>query len=186
MRPRRSSAELGTAARRALAVALLATLAACSTLESGQRAASSSRSSAPTNEGSGAIAPPSGFVGPQAVAPEPTPPEPEPAQTAPATPSRPRSETAGATQSLLAQSRAARAAGSYAQASATIERALRIAPSDPRLWVELGEIQLASGDAAQAATLARKALTLAADDSVVIADAQKLLRAAADNARRQP
>jgi tetratricopeptide (TPR) repeat protein len=156
-------------------VALLAALAACSTLESGQRPASSSRSSAPT---SGAIAPPSGFVGPQAVAPGPTPPEPEPAQTAPATPSRPRSETAGATQSLLAQSRAARAAGSYAQASATIERALRIAPSDPRLWVELGEIQLASGDAAQAATLARKALTLAADDSVVIADAQKLLRAA--------
>ena len=64
------------------------------------------------------------------------------------------------------------------QANTTIERALRIAPSDASLWVELGEIELASGDPAQAATLARKALTLATDDSAVIADAQKLLRAA--------
>ncbi len=90
-----------------------------------------------------------------------------------------RAQTSGATQALLAQSRAARAAGNYAQANATIERALRIAPSDASLWVELGEIELATGNAAQAATLARKALTLAApDDSVAIADAQKLLRAA--------
>jgi Flp pilus assembly protein TadD len=79
---------------------------------------------------------------------------------------------------LLAQSRAARAAGNYAQADATIERALRIAPGNPNLWVELGEIELASGNPAQAATLARKALTLAANDSVAVADAQQLLRAA--------
>jgi Flp pilus assembly protein TadD len=80
---------------------------------------------------------------------------------------------------LLAQSRTARAAGNYAQANATIERALRIAPNDPSLWVELGEVELATGNAAQAATLARKALTLAsANDSVAIADAQQLLRAA--------
>jgi hypothetical protein len=73
----------------------------------------------------------------------------------------------------------ARAAGNYAQANATIERALRIAPSDASLWVELGEIELATGNAAQAATLARKALTLASpNDSVAITDAQKLLRAA--------
>ena len=77
-------------------------------------------------------------------------------------PARPPSETSGATQALLAQSRAARTAGNYAQANATIERALRIAPSDASLWVELGEIELATGNAAQAATLARKALTLAA------------------------
>ncbi len=56
---------------------------------------------------------------------------------------------------------------------------MRIAPSDASLWVELGEIELASGNPSQAATLARKALTLAApNDSVAIADAQKLLRAA--------
>ena len=166
-------ADVRTAARRTLVTALLAATAACTTLEGGSRPADSSRASMPTAtpSASGAAAAPGAVEAPAATAPEP-------GLAAPAAPSRPRSETAGATQALLAQSRAARAAGSYAQASATIERALRIAPSDPRLWVELGEIQLASGDAAQAATLARKALTLAADDSVAIADAQKLLRAA--------
>jgi tetratricopeptide (TPR) repeat protein len=167
-------AGLGDAARRALVVALLAGLAACTTLEGGQRPREATRSGVPTTDGSASGVEASGAVAPPAVAPAP----PEPGQPAPVVAARPRSETAAATQSLLAQSRAARAAGSYSQASATIERALRIAPSDPQLWVELGEIQLASGDAAQAATLARKALTLAADDSAVIADAQKLLRAA--------
>jgi tetratricopeptide (TPR) repeat protein len=143
---------------RALAFALLATLAACSTLEGAHRPGSQS---APRPGSAGSPAPPE---------------SPPPSVAAPA---RPPSETSGATQALLAQSRAARTAGNYAQANATIERALRIAPSDASLWVELGEIELATGNAAQAATLARKALTLAApNDSVAIADAQKLLRAA--------
>ena len=160
-----SPAVLRAAAVRGLALALLAALAACSTLEGARRP--------PSTEAGGAEgAVPGAETNDAAVpTPEAVPPE-------VVTPPRPQSQTAGATQALLAQSRAARAAGSYAQASATIERALRIAPSDPRLWVELGEIQLATGDAAQAATLARKALTLATDDSAVIADAQSLLRAA--------
>jgi tetratricopeptide (TPR) repeat protein len=150
---------------RAVAIALLAALTACTTLEGPQRPAPSSRpSGAPPAEAPNA--PPGAANGSPAAPPSVAP------------PARPPSETSGATQALLAQSRAARAAGSYAQASATIERALRIAPSDPNLWVELGEIELASGNPAQAATLARKALTLAANDNVAVADAQKLLRAA--------
>jgi tetratricopeptide (TPR) repeat protein len=160
----------------ALALALLATLAACSTLGGPQRPAATRPS------GAGAARPPAeSSAAPlpgAANAPEGSPAAPEAAPPAGAALARPPRETAGATQALLAQSRAARAAGSYAAASATIERALRIAPSDPSLWVEFGEIELASGDPAQAATLARKALTLAADDGAVIADAQKLLRAA--------
>ena len=156
----RTYPEVHRAARRVLALALLAAIAACATIEGAKRPA---RSTGPD----GAEAP--GASG--AAVPTPTP-------RAEGAPPRPQSETSAATQALIAQSRTARATGSYAQASATIERALRIAPSDPQLWVELGEIQLASGDAAQAATLARKALTLAADDSAVIAEAQKLLRAA--------
>ena len=150
------------AAPRVLALAVLATLAACSTLEGTQRPTDPRSQSAP---------------GPGGGAGLPAPPESPPPSVA--APARPPSETSGATQALLAQSRAARAAGNYPQANATIERALRIAPSDASLWVELGEIELATGNAAQAATLARKALTLAAPgDSVAIADAQKLLRAA--------
>jgi tetratricopeptide (TPR) repeat protein len=157
---------------RTLAIALLATLAACTTLQGPQRPTTASKPS-------GAGAPPSDIPG--APAPQggaASPPQPGSAAPSAAAPARP-SETYGATQALLAQSRTARAAGNYAQANATIERALRIAPNDASLWVELGEIELATGNAAQAATLARKALTLAsANDSVAIADAQQLLRAA--------
>ena len=158
-RSRRSLRVVLRAAPRALALAVLATLAACSTLEGTQRPGSQS---AP-GPGGGAGSPPPHESPPPSVA----------------APARPPSQTSGATQALLAQSRAARAVGNYDQANATIERALRIAPSDASLWVELGEIELATGNAAQAATLARKALTLVAPaDSVAIADAQKLLRAA--------
>ncbi len=148
-------------------IALLATLAACTTLEGPQRPAPSSRPS-------GAASPPSAES--RAPTPGSVPPESPPPSVA--APARPPSQATGATQALLAQSRAARASGNYAQANATIERALRIAPSDPNLWVELGEIELASGNPAQAATLARKALTLGANDGGAVADAQNLLRAA--------
>ena len=159
---------------RTLTIALLATLAACTTLQGPQKPAPGSKPSVtgapPSSDSSGAPAPQGGASSP------PLPVVPPPSVAAPA---HPPSETSGATHSLLAQSRTARAAGNYAQANATIERALRIAPNDASLWVELGEIELASGNAAQAATLARKALTLAsANDSVAIADAQKLLHAA--------
>jgi tetratricopeptide (TPR) repeat protein len=150
---------------RALTLALLATLAACTTLQGPQRPAASSRSGAATPPSPA----PGAANGGSAIPPESAPPS-------AGAPARPPSETSGATQALLAQSRSARAAGNYAQANATIERALRIAPNDASLWVELGEIELATGNAAQAATLARKALTLAANDSVAVADAQKLLR----------
>jgi Flp pilus assembly protein TadD len=82
-----------------------------------------------------------------------------------------------ATQELLAQSRAARTAGNLTGAAVSVERALRIDPNDPELWLEFGQIQLASGDNGQAAALARKALTLAGDDRDLAARAERLLRA---------
>jgi cytochrome c-type biogenesis protein CcmH/NrfG len=85
--------------------------------------------------------------------------------------------SSAATQELLAESRAARASGYLTGAAVSVERALRIDPNDPELWLELGQIQLASGDNAQAASLARKALTLAGDDRDLTARAERLLRA---------
>lgn len=87
------------------------------------------------------------------------------------------SGSSAATQELLTESRAARAAGDLTEAAVSVERALRIDPNDPELWLELGQIQLASGDNAQAAALARKALTLAGDDRDLTARAERLLRA---------
>jgi Flp pilus assembly protein TadD len=76
---------------------------------------------------------------------------------------------------LLEQSRGERAAGSYAEATASIERALRIDPNNPALWIELAEIKAAEGDSEQAEMMARKALTLAGSDRSIMARADQLV-----------
>lgn len=93
-------------------------------------------------------------------------------------PGRTQSDARSASGTLLAQGRRERAAGSYAQATASIERALRLDPNNAELWVERGELALQAGDAAQAATMARKALTLTGNDRTLESQAQRLLRAA--------
>jgi Tfp pilus assembly protein PilF len=76
---------------------------------------------------------------------------------------------------LLEQSRAARGAGRYAEATASLERALRIDPNNPLLWIELAEVKAADGDRQQAREMARKALTLAGGDRAIEARAARLL-----------
>ncbi len=101
-----------------------------------------------------------------------------PASQSSTAPSRPQSDASGASSTLLAQSRAERAAGSLPQAAASIERALRLDPNNAELWVERGELALQTGNPAQAGTMARKALSLAGSNSAVSARAQRLLQAA--------
>lgn len=63
--------------------------------------------------------------------------------------------------SLLAQGRAQRHAGELGQASMTLERAIRIEPDQPALWLELARVHLDEGSFTQAEQLARKAGSLA-------------------------
>ena len=112
---------------------------------------------------------------------EPTPIEPPSLPGGPpgtVTPQRPQNDASSASSALLAQSRAERASGSLAQATASIERALRLDPNNAELWVERGELALQTGDAAQAGTMARKALSLAGGNRSVAARAQRLLQTA--------
>lgn len=97
------------------------------------------------------------------------------AAEAPAEPSDAPGETA--TTSLIAVGRSARQSGDYEGATAYFEQALRIAPNDPRLWVELGETKLAAGDTTQAEAMGRKALTLIAGDGALRERAQALVEA---------
>ena len=76
---------------------------------------------------------------------------------------------------LLKQSRASQADGDYQQAASNIERALRIEPGDPYLWLELGKIRLATGDKQQAMALAQKAMSMASNDARARRAAQRLL-----------
>jgi len=91
---------------------------------------------------------------------------------------RPQSDASGASGALLEQSRAQRAAGSLPAARASLERALRLDPNNAALWLELGELELQTGNSAQAATMARKAMTLAGRDARLSARAERLLDAA--------
>lgn len=65
-----------------------------------------------------------------------------------------------ATSALLARSDSALAAGNPGEAIAYAERAMRIRPHDPLLWMRLAELQLANEDPVAAEQLARRAVSL--------------------------
>jgi len=109
---------------------------------------------------------PSPQPGPSSRAPSGSVPPPEPQRPAP---------QANASAALLAQGQEARAAGRYSEATASLERALRIDPNNPLLWIELAEVKAADGDRTQAREMARKAMTLAAGNPSIEARARRLL-----------
>ncbi|WP_405235096.1 tetratricopeptide repeat protein [Lentisalinibacter orientalis] len=89
-----------------------------------------------------------------------------------------RSGSAEAVRELVANSREYRADGDYSRALADIERAIRIEPRNPYLWLELGETHLIRDDPRQAAATARKAMSVAGSDGAAKAAAEELLERA--------
>lgn len=82
----------------------------------------------------------------------PTPPAPQP---------QPVLATAvPAAKALLDKARLARKRGLLAEADALLERAMRLAPSEPTLYLETAEVRLAQGNYAAAAQFAQKSLSL--------------------------
>jgi tetratricopeptide (TPR) repeat protein len=55
----------------------------------------------------------------------------------------------------------------YAQAAASLERALRIEPRNARLWYELARVRLGQEDYPQAENLAKRSNSYAADDTAL-------------------
>jgi tetratricopeptide (TPR) repeat protein len=155
---------------RAIAPALLliATLSGCVPPDLGKRPAEP-KTPVPATRPAPAPAP--------APAPEPEPPVTPPPAPPPA-PVRVIPPVGAASQALLNESRSHAAAGRYPQAAASIERAIRIEPRQPVLWLELGNIRLKEGNLAQAESLGRKALSLSAGDAELSARAQQLITAA--------
>jgi tetratricopeptide (TPR) repeat protein len=89
-----------------------------------------------------------------------------------------------ATTSLVAQSRTLVSRGDLDGASSTLDRALRIEPNNPLVWIELGRLRLAENDAHQAEGCGRKALSLASGDRGTQAQAGRLLADALRAERR--
>ena len=80
-----------------------------------------------------------------------------------------------ATHSLVDQAHAQIARGDLPAASSILDRALRIEPNNPLLWIELGRLRLAENDAHQAEGCGRKALALASGDHAAQGHAGRLL-----------
>jgi tetratricopeptide (TPR) repeat protein len=94
----------------------------------------------------------------------------------PRPPSPPReNHLSPATSALVTQSKNLLNHGDLDGASSTLDRALRIEPNNPLLWIELGRLRLAENDAHQAEGCGRKALALASGDHVTQRQAGKLL-----------
>jgi len=109
--------------------------------------------------------------------PAPTYPDQPPAPPSTATPTRPDPSVSLA---LREESLQAASRGDTAQAIALIERAIRIEPDRPELWLDLAKLHLEEGDYASAEQFARKALLytrnhpeLEQQAYVVISDAQR-------------
>lgn len=65
-----------------------------------------------------------------------------------------------ASRALVEQARVQLSAKNYAIAAGSIERALRIEPNNPLLWIELAKVRQAEGNYGQAENLARKAISM--------------------------
>ena len=110
---------------------------------------------------------PSAAEAPAGSTPEPAPPVPPPP---------PREYRLGpAAQSLVTQAHAQIGRGELPGASTTLDRALRIEPQNPLLWLELGRLRLTEGDPRQAEACARKALALGSADPAVRVQGSRLL-----------
>jgi tetratricopeptide (TPR) repeat protein len=117
------------------------------------------------------------LYGPPAPSPSPTPrsgtpqpqpgtPEPQPSPSVPQpppAPPQPQKEfrLSAASSSLVSQARTQSRKGEFPAAIATLERALRIEPDNPLVWLELGQVHLSARNAAQAESMGRKAVALA-------------------------
>ena len=137
----------------------------------------------PTQPSNGSASPspqPSG-----SLPPSPAPPPAPPVQPVAPPPSR-ENHLSPATHSLVTQARTQISHGDLDGASATLDRALRIEPNNPLLWIERGRLRLAESDPHQAEGCGRKALALASGDRSTQAQAGRLLADALRAQGRNP
>jgi len=114
-------------------------------------------------------------VGPGSATTQPRPPDIE----APPPPEQPRPgktfRLGPASLALVSQAHKQSQDGDYGQAASSIERALRIEPNNPLLWIELGDIRLSEHNNDQADAMGRKALALATGDHQAESSAWRLI-----------
>jgi predicted Zn-dependent protease len=114
----------------------------------------------------------------QAPAPTSTP-SPAPAPEPVAKPAAPSENVAVA--GLMQSARSDAAAGRLTNAAATLERALRIEPRNPRLWQELARVRLKQGEYVQAESVALRSNSWAGSDNTLRAENWRLVAQARES-----
>lgn len=80
-----------------------------------------------------------------------------------------------ASSSLVSLSQSQRKKGDLPGAATSLDRALRIEPSNPLIWIEMGRLRMDQRNFAQAEAMGRKALSMAVGDSRTQASAWQLI-----------
>jgi hypothetical protein len=70
-----------------------------------------------------------------------------------------------ASKALVSQAQTQRRKGDLPGAAGSLDRALRIEPTNPLLWIEMGRLRMDQRNFAQAESMGRKALSMAVGDS---------------------
>ena len=81
---------------------------------------------------------------------------------------------------LMQSARSDSEAGKLGSAAATLERALRIEPKNPRLWQELARVRLKQGEYTQAENVAARSNAWAGSDNSLRAENWRLIAQARD------
>ena len=103
---------------------------------------------------------------PPPVQPQPAPvetqpaPAPAPVEQPPPPPPAREPTLNPASRALVAQAQTQIAAKNFSVAAGVLERALRIEPENPLLWIELGKVRQAEGNFQQAENMGRKAVSM--------------------------
>jgi predicted Zn-dependent protease len=130
--------------------------------------------SQPAPASTGAI--PAGAAAPaQPPAPAPSPLTPVPPAQPPVPAPSKQFHLGAASSALVTQAHQQADSGDVGQAAATLERAVRIEPDNPLVWIELGRVRLAENNPAQADAMGRKALALATGDGTAQSSAWHLI-----------
>lgn len=90
-------------------------------------------------------------------------------------PRRPPATLAPASRALVAQAEAQRKKGDLPGASVSLDRALRIEPNNPLLWIEMGRLRMDQRNYPQAENMARKALSMSVGDDATQSAAWELI-----------
>jgi hypothetical protein len=172
-----------------LCLALSASGCAVNPFHTGQPQASSGHGGTRAQTGSAPVLSSPPVISPPAPGEEPSIDAPVPAPLPHERPRVPAATLSPASKALVAQAQTQRNKGDLPGATVTLERALRIEPNNPLLWIEMGKLRMAQRNYVQAEGMGRKALAMSVGDDRTQSQAWQLiadsLRALGKNTQAQ-